>query len=194
MADTLNTGQMAEEIGTDSRTFRKFLRSDASPYEPVGQGARYIFDHDDVADIRTRFSDWSGGRRGPRATSISPATRSTPRSKRSKIVEKIDPLEADDLMTRLTSSIADRQRRQGIICNFQTSHPRVRGLDVKCGHPTVDSTMFCKRHQQIKWCGDWEPVHELCGPGHYCGYHNGDISDEEFEALRVGAEIDEELQ
>lgn len=183
MADTLNTGQMAEELGTDSRTFRKFLRSDASPYEPVGQGARYVFDHDDVGEVKTRFADWSTGRRGPKGPAKSGQKIS--RSRREKAPDKADPLAGDDLLTRLSMSIIDRQRRQGLICNHQTSHPKVRGLDVKCNHPAVGDTGRCIKHKQIKWCGDWEPVPELCGPGHYCGYHNGDISDEEFEELQT---------
>jgi hypothetical protein len=187
---------MAEEIGTDSRTFRKFLRSDASPYEPVGQGSRYVFDDTDIADLKKRFAEWGKNRRGPKAPQnpgqkISPTT--AKKTRKSRGVEKEDPLAGDDLLLRTTMSIADRQRRQGLICDWKTSHPKVRGLELKCSHPTVDGTHRCSTHKQLKWCGDWEPVHELCGPGHYCGYHNGDISDEEFEALRVGAEIDEEL-
>jgi len=187
---TTTTAQVAEELGTDSRTFRKFLRSDASPFEPVGQGARYIFPDDlDVEALKKTFVEWSGGRRTSTTTPDGAAKKSAvtgrkPRAQRSK--KKADPLAGDDPMTRLTSSIAERQRAHGVICNHSWDHPKVAGLTVKCPQPTVKGTHFCKWHQQLMWCGDWEPVARLCGPDPikpmpYCEYHNGDISEQEFE-------------
>lgn len=192
---TTTTAQVAEELGTDSRTFRKFLRSDISPFEPVGQGSRYVFPDDlDIAALKKTFADWSSGRRSSTTTPTgdtkrSPVTGRKPRAARAK--KKADPLEGDSPMTRLTSTIADRQRAHGIICNHSWPHPTVRGLTVKCKKNTETGSHFCKFHPQLMWCGEWEPVPGLCGPSPelkncptgkpYCEYHNGDISEEEFE-------------
>jgi hypothetical protein len=43
MPDTFSAKQVANRIGTDPKTLRKFLRSPSSPYEAVGQGKRYEF-------------------------------------------------------------------------------------------------------------------------------------------------------
>lgn len=56
--ETYSAKQIAHRIGTDPKTFRKWLRSTASPYEAVGQGARYEFPVTDLEEIRTKFSAW----------------------------------------------------------------------------------------------------------------------------------------
>lgn len=48
----------ARIIGTDARTLRKFLRSDAWPYDPVGQGHRYEFTPDDMPRLQRGFEAW----------------------------------------------------------------------------------------------------------------------------------------
>jgi hypothetical protein len=107
----------------------------------------------------------------------------------------VDPLAGDDLMTRTQMSIADRQRKAGVICNHSWPHPNVKGLTVKCTNANQKGTRFCRFHQQMTWCGGDEPNPAICGPspesknaptGHpYCKYHNGDISEEEFNGLLV---------
>lgn len=191
MTSLLGTDKVASELGTDARTLRKFLRSDSSPLEPVGQGARYAITDADIPELREKFDAW---RLGKRATVASKGDKtSAPRRPRARIVEKTDPLEGDDVMVRLTSTIGDRQRMHGVICNHTWQHPRVKGLPVKCTANTVTGTRYCKHHPQLTWCGDAEPDPALCGPspeirnnpsGHpYCRYHNGDISEAEFNQL-----------
>jgi hypothetical protein len=59
MADeTYSAKQVARRIGTDAKTFRKWLRSDASPYPAVGQGQRYEFPVKDLPRIKSFFDTW----------------------------------------------------------------------------------------------------------------------------------------
>lgn len=48
----------ARRIGTDARSLRKFLRSDAWPYDPVGQGKRYAFTEKDIPKLQRGFEAW----------------------------------------------------------------------------------------------------------------------------------------
>jgi hypothetical protein len=59
MADeTYSAKQIARRIGTDAKTFRKWLRSGASPYDAVGQGQRYEFPCKDLSKIDKAFHTW----------------------------------------------------------------------------------------------------------------------------------------
>lgn len=59
----LSAKEAAIALGTDARTLRKFLRSSSSPFEPVGQGSRYIFDEKEMKRLKKTFVAWSGGSR-----------------------------------------------------------------------------------------------------------------------------------
>jgi hypothetical protein len=193
MVDSLDTAKAAADIGTDARTLRKFLRSNASPLQPVGQGARYVITPTDIPVLKEKFESWRGGKRA-KVNSSSTAPRSSGQKRgRSKATDKVDPLEGDDLIVRLTSTIAQRQRAHGVICRHSWPHPKVKGLTVNCTAPTVADSVFCKHHTQLTWCGSDEPDPAICGPspkminmptGHpHCKYHAGDISEEDFNQL-----------
>ncbi len=65
MADTdttLSAKQVASRIGTDAKTFRKWLRSGYSPYQAVGQGSRYEFPRGELGEIRELFRAWQAHR------------------------------------------------------------------------------------------------------------------------------------
>jgi hypothetical protein len=189
--DSLDTAKVASELGTDARTLRKFLRSSASPLAPVGQGARYVIGQDDLPELKTKFTAWQSGKSPSRSDRTSAS--GEPKRRASRAVAKVDPLSEDDMLARLNSSIGDRQRKHGVICSHSWPHPKVKGLTVKCTSPTVAGTRFCKFHPQVTWCGDEEPIALICGPspelhnqptGHpYCRYHNGDISEKEFNKI-----------
>lgn len=182
----LTTADIADSLGTTPRALRKFLRSSASPYEPVGQGARYNISSEDLVELKELFETWVA-RPGSRSTSTTSSPKA-PRKPRPKIVEKADPLANDgDLMYRLTHTVAERQRRAGVICDYEWKHPKVKGLDVKCTNKPMADSKQCAMHQQLFYCGDSEPVDNYCGPGGrhpkpYCKYHNAEISEEELEA------------
>ena len=59
---TLTVKETAIEIGTDARTLRKFLRSDASPIAPVGKGARYAIERKALRSVKTKFAAWDAAR------------------------------------------------------------------------------------------------------------------------------------
>jgi hypothetical protein len=58
----MTTKEVAEELGTDSKTLRKFFRSDKCEIEPVGQGKRYAITPDDIDELRTAFDLWANGK------------------------------------------------------------------------------------------------------------------------------------
>ncbi len=57
----LSAKEAAIALGTDARTLRKFLRSSASPFEPVGQGSRYTFDEKEMKRLKKSFTAWGSG-------------------------------------------------------------------------------------------------------------------------------------
>lgn len=60
MTDTLSAKEAAQELGTDARTLRKFLRSKAQDViEPVGQGKRYSISRSEVKKLKKAFLAWS---------------------------------------------------------------------------------------------------------------------------------------
>lgn len=50
--------EVARQLGIDARTLRKFLRSEASPVEPPGQGGRYEFTAKQVKKVKKAFESW----------------------------------------------------------------------------------------------------------------------------------------
>lgn len=56
--EPLSAKGAARELGTDARTLRKFLRSDHSPFQAVGQGRRYEFDTDQFKKLKMKFEKW----------------------------------------------------------------------------------------------------------------------------------------
>lgn len=54
----LTTREVAEELGTDPRTLRKFLRDD-STIENAGKGNRYEFRRNQLKSLKKGFASWS---------------------------------------------------------------------------------------------------------------------------------------
>lgn len=57
-----SASEVAVMIGTDPKTLRRFLRSNAS-YRNVGSGARYSFEDADIKPLEKSFKAWNGTRR-----------------------------------------------------------------------------------------------------------------------------------
>lgn len=55
----MDTRAVADELCTDTKTLRRFLRSSASSITPVGSGGRYAFTREQVDVIRDEFKAWS---------------------------------------------------------------------------------------------------------------------------------------
>lgn len=60
----MTTAQVADEFGTDPRTLRKFLRSEAMG---VGKGSRYALPESkrEINSLRKRFAKWDEARKAP---------------------------------------------------------------------------------------------------------------------------------
>lgn len=71
----MNSTEVAEILGIDTRTFRTFLRSPSSTFRAVGSGARYDFKESDLPTLQKRFAEWKGSGK-PKATT---SKRKTPR-------------------------------------------------------------------------------------------------------------------
>lgn len=71
VAEVLSSKMVAQEIGTEPRTLRRFLRDDPT-YRNAGSGGRYAFTQRDLPTLRKRFASWQAGveaRRAKRDTS-----------------------------------------------------------------------------------------------------------------------------
>lgn len=68
MTKVLNAKDIAATLDTDTRTLRKFLRSDASPIEPVGKGGRYSIEGRQMRSLTAAFKKWDANRRPADAT------------------------------------------------------------------------------------------------------------------------------
>jgi hypothetical protein len=61
---TYGAKQVATRIGTDPKTFRKFLRSSQSPVQAVGQGKRYDFPESELQKLAQAFKNWQAKSKG----------------------------------------------------------------------------------------------------------------------------------
>ena len=55
----MDTKQIAEQLSTEPKTLRRFLRADAR-YANAGAGGRYVFSDDIVPEMREHFLTWLG--------------------------------------------------------------------------------------------------------------------------------------
>lgn len=67
MATILNAKDIAARFDTDTRTLRKFLRSDDSGVDAVGKGGRYNFTAAEVRGMKSKFDRWDAARKAPAA-------------------------------------------------------------------------------------------------------------------------------
>ena len=65
MGDQMNTNEVAAQLGTDPKTLRRFIRSDACPFPAVGSGGRYSFDAKDIPALQQEFNRWLSGQESP---------------------------------------------------------------------------------------------------------------------------------
>jgi hypothetical protein len=55
----LTTKEIADDLGTDSKTLRKFLRSHLPKEDQPGQGGRYAFEKKDLPGLKKAWLKWS---------------------------------------------------------------------------------------------------------------------------------------
>lgn len=58
-AKMLTSTEVAAELGTNAKHLRKFLRSDNSGIEPVGQGNRYEIPAGKVRQLAKAYAAWT---------------------------------------------------------------------------------------------------------------------------------------
>lgn len=58
-AESLSAKEVARELGTDARNFRKFMRATTPKEDQPGQGNRYAFDVDEVPELKAKFQEWT---------------------------------------------------------------------------------------------------------------------------------------
>lgn len=59
---TLTAKELAQDLGTDGRTVRKFLRSITPVEDRPGKGSRWTIERKEVRSLRTKFSKWNEDR------------------------------------------------------------------------------------------------------------------------------------
>lgn len=57
--EPLSAKGAARQLGTTARNLRKFLRSDDTSFEAVGQGRRYEFDSQQFKKLKKEFELWN---------------------------------------------------------------------------------------------------------------------------------------
>lgn len=66
-----NTTAIAEKFETDSRTLRKFLRSESGMNSKVGKGKRWAIEGKEIAPLKAKFLEWNAQRNSANADSES---------------------------------------------------------------------------------------------------------------------------
>lgn len=57
--EPLSAKGAARQLGTTARNLRKFLRSDDTSFDAVGQGRRYEFDSQQFKKLKKEFEKWN---------------------------------------------------------------------------------------------------------------------------------------
>jgi hypothetical protein len=86
---TFGAKQVATRIGTDAKTFRKFLRSPASPVSAVGQGKAYEIPESDLPKIAKAFNKWKNN--GAAKKKNGPAEKAEP------VADEVETAQANDV-------------------------------------------------------------------------------------------------
>ena len=98
--EVLTTREVADELKTDSKTLRKFFRSDACAIVPVGQGKRYAITPDDIPALKEAFDAWGNGKKKAAPDNAEPKPDKAPKKSKKKaapVVEEDEDLDLDDI-------------------------------------------------------------------------------------------------
>ena len=60
---TITPKEFAQKLGTDPRTVRKFLRSEAGMNSRVGKGSRWALESKQIASLTKKFRKWDEARK-----------------------------------------------------------------------------------------------------------------------------------
>lgn len=91
----LSAKEAAIELGTDARTFRKFMRSITPKENQPGQGNRYQIDDAEIKKLKKRFADWSAPKVSEAPKNGDKPSTTKKKTKKAKDAEAIDITEVD---------------------------------------------------------------------------------------------------
>lgn len=61
-SSTLDTSTISNLLGVESRILRRYLRSKASSFTPVGTGNKYHFTENDIPTLEVEFKKWQANK------------------------------------------------------------------------------------------------------------------------------------
>lgn len=93
MSDKMSARELADQIGTDPKTLRRFLRENASFRNP-GSGGRYEFTPSEAASAEKAFKVWRQGSPRRSQTSAKSSAKSKTQTTSEGVKKRIDALEA----------------------------------------------------------------------------------------------------
>lgn len=130
----MDSRDVASALGTDSKTLRRFLRSDASTVTPVGSGGRYAFDEADMPTIRDEFGVWLAGApvKAPPVAKVRPRVARTPQARDKAIWED----EGDVVLP----DISNPEILRAVRASEAAREARLLGLMAKAGLTTRPRT------------------------------------------------------
>jgi hypothetical protein len=92
----LTTKDLADELGTDGKTLRKFLRSHLPKDSQPGQGGRYSFEKKDLASLKKAWLKWSEKRDAEDTKKPTDKKTKPEKTPKEKAVEEVDDDEPTD--------------------------------------------------------------------------------------------------
>lgn len=110
----VDTKAVAEQLGTDPKILRRFLRS-AGPVVPVGSGGRYTFSKADFPHLKELFDKWAKGKNVKPSPKPKPRVPANDQAARDRAVWAEDnrPIVIDDIrdphVRALVRRIAEEQ-------------------------------------------------------------------------------------
>jgi len=133
--------EAAAKIGTDPKQFRRFLRSDASPIDAVGQGARYALDPKDLPKLKREFQKWQAEVEAKRAARAeAKAAEAADEDTDDEADEKPAPKpKSETKITKTEKTIADAKARLAA-AHAEGRHPSGKVPSCpECEKPKTDS-------------------------------------------------------
>jgi len=94
----LTTREVADRIGTDPKTLRRFLRDPKSTFAAAGQGGRYAFTAKELPGLKKRFTAWAKAEEAARTARAAKAA--TKAAKAPKASGKVEAPEAPSYTSR----------------------------------------------------------------------------------------------
>lgn len=92
----MSTAELAEQLGTDTKSLRKFLRSHLPKDVQPGQGGRYSFDKAEVTKLTKAYTKWSEGKPEKVEGESKPKSSRSRKKKDEAPAEVIEELDDDD--------------------------------------------------------------------------------------------------